>query len=431
MAQTPASISGNWLGTLDAGSQKLRLALQIENGTGSFISLDQGSAKMPIKQLEANGRSVKIDIGIATYEGTLDVAGRQIVGTFHQGGTSFPLNFSRVDKIEEVKRPQNPVRPFPYAEEEAAFKGGGGVALAGTLTLPKSGGPFAAVLLISGSGPQDRDEALMGHKPFLVLSDYLTRLGFAVLRVDDRGTGKSGGVFSDATYRDKVADAIASVEWLKARKDIDPKRIGVLGHSEGGAIGPLAANQSSDIAFVVMMAGPGLPGDQLLKQQGIDITRASGGDDAAVKKQVDLQSKMFQIVREEKDSAIAEKRIREMLGSLPGAEQQAHAAVSPTVRELIAYDPAPVLRNLACPVLALDGALDLQVSAKQNLPAIAAALAESKSGNWEVVSLPGLNHLFQTAKTGNVSEYSTIEETISPLALRTIGDWLQRVASRP
>lgn len=168
-----------------------------------------------------------------------------------------------------------------------------------------------------------------------------------------------------------------------------------------------------------------------MKQQGIDITRASGGDEAAVNKQVEVQSKLFQILREEKDSAVAEKRIREMLGSLPGAEQQAHAAVSPTVRELIAYDPATVLRNLACPVLAMDGTLDLQVSAKQNLPAIAAALAESKSGNWEVVDLPGLNHLFQTAKTGNVPEYSTIEETISPLALRTIGDWLQRIAARP
>jgi hypothetical protein len=211
LAQTPPSASGNWLGTLNAGGQKLRLALQIENGSGAMISLDQGSAKMPIKQLDVTARAVKIDIGIATYEGTLDTAGRQMTGTFTQGGTSFPLTFQRVDKIEEVKRPQNPVRPFPYVEEEVSFKGGGGVALAGTLTYPKSGAPFAAVLLLTGSGPQDRDEALMGHRPFLVLSDYLTRLGFAVLRVDDRGTGKSAGVFSDATYADKVADAVAGV----------------------------------------------------------------------------------------------------------------------------------------------------------------------------------------------------------------------------
>ncbi len=424
VAQT---ISGNWLGTLSAGGQKLRLALQIEDGGGAIISLDQGSAKLPIQKLDVNGRAVKIDVGIASFEGTLDSAGRQITGTFTQGGTSFPLDFQRVDKIEEVKRPQNPVRPYPYAEEEVSFKGGGGVLLAGTLTYPKSGAPFAAVLLLTGSGPQDRDEAIMGHRPFLVLSDYLTRLGFAVLRADDRGMGKSLGVFSDATYADKVADAIAGVELLKGRTEIDPRRIGLLGHSEGGVIAPLAANQSKDVAFVVMMAGPGVRGDQLMKQQGIDIVRANGGDESAVHQQVEIQSKMFQIVREEKDSAVAEKRILELLGAMPGAEMQAKAAVSPTVRELIAYDPAPVLRNLACPVLAIDGTLDLQVSAKQNLPAIAAALAESKSGNWAVANLPGLNHLFQTAKTGNVPEYSTIEETISPLALRTIGEWLQRV----
>jgi fermentation-respiration switch protein FrsA (DUF1100 family) len=431
LAQAPAAISGNWLGTLNAGGQKLRLALQIENGAGAMISLDQGMAKLPIKQFDVNGQAVKIDVGIASYEGTLDSAGQQITGTFTQAGTSFPLIFQRVDKIEEPKRPQNPARPFPYAEEEVSLKGGGGVALAGTLTYPKYGSPFAAVLLLTGSGPQDRDEAIMGHKPFLVLSDYLTRLGFAVLRLDDRGMGKSGGVFSDATYSDKVADAIAGVEWLKGRKEIDPTRIGLLGHSEGGAIAPLAANQSKDVAFIVMMAGPGVPGDQLMKQQGIDITRASGGDEAAVNKQVEVQSKMFQILREEKDSAAAEKRIKEMLGAMPGAAQQAHVAVSPTIRELIAYDPGTVLRRLACPVLAMDGTLDLQVSAKQNLPAIAAALAESKSGNWQVVDLSGLNHLFQTAKTGNVPEYSTIEETISPLALRTLGDWLRRVAARP
>jgi hypothetical protein len=178
-----------------------------------------------------------------------------------------------------------------------------------------------------------------------------------------------------------------------------------------------------------MMAGPGVPGDQLMKQQGIDIVRANGGGDAAVKQQVETQSKIFQILREEKDPVLAEKRIRDALGSLPGAEQQARAAVSPTMRDLISYDPGTPLRQLSCPVLAIDGSLDLQVSAKQNLPAIAVALAESKSTNWEIAQLAGLNHLFQTAKTGNIPEYSTIEETIAPVALRTIGDWLQRVTA--
>jgi pimeloyl-ACP methyl ester carboxylesterase len=429
LAQSGPDVNGKWLGTLEAGSQKLRLALDIENGQGAMISLDQGAARLPIKKLDVSGASVKIDVGIATYDGTL--SGQQISGTFHQSGMNFPLVLKRVDKIEEPRRPQNPQRPFPYAEEEVTFKGGEGVALAGTMTYPKTGAPFAAVLLLTGSGPQDRDEAIMGHRPFLVLSDYLTRLGLAVLRVDDRGMGKSSGDFSKATYEDKVADALAGVELLKNRKEIDGRRIGLLGHSEGGAIAELAASRSKDIAFIVMMAGPGVPGDQLMKQQGIDIVRANGGDDATVKKQVEMQAKIFQILREEKDPAVAEKRIRETLGAIPGAEQQARGAVSPTLRDLISYDPRPVLRQLSCPVLALDGALDLQVSAKQNLPAIAAALAESKSADWQVVQLPGLNHLFQTAKTGNVPEYSTIEETISPVALRTIGEWLQRVTARP
>jgi fermentation-respiration switch protein FrsA (DUF1100 family) len=243
--------------------------------------------------------------------------------------------------------------------------------------------------------------------------------------------GKSSGDFSKATYEDKVADALAGVDLLRNRKEIDGRRIGLLGHSEGGAIAEIAASRSKDIASIVMMAGPGVPGDQLMKQQGIDLVRASGGDDATVKKQVEIQGKMFQIVREEKDPVVAEKRMREMLGSMAGAEQQARAAVSPTIRDLISYDPGTTLRQLSCPVLAIDGSLDLQVSARQNLPAIAVALAESKSADWAVAQLPGLNHLFQTAKTGNIPEYSTIEETISPAALRTIGEWLQRVTARP
>jgi alpha/beta superfamily hydrolase len=428
LAQPATQVNGKWMGTLEAGPQKLRLALDVENGQGAFISVDQGSARLPIKKLDVTGASVKIDVGIATYDGTL--SGDQISGTFHQSGMNFPLVFKRVDKIEEPKRPQNPQRPFPYVEEEVSFKGGEGISLAGTLTYPKTGAPFVAVLLLTGSGPQDRDEAIMGHRPFLVLSDHLTRLGLAVLRVDDRGMGKSTGDFNKTTYEDKVADALAGVELLRNRKEIDSRRIGLLGHSEGGAIAEIAASRSKDIAFIVMMAGPGVPGDQLMKQQGIDIVRANGGDDATVKQQVETQGKIFQVLREEKDPSIAEKRIRETLGSLPGAEQQARAAVSPTIRDLIAYDPGITLRQLSCSVLAIDGSLDLQVSAKQNLPGIATALAESKSADWQVVQLPGLNHLFQTAKTGNVPEYSTIEETISPVALRTIGDWLQRVTAR-
>jgi pimeloyl-ACP methyl ester carboxylesterase len=411
LAQPATQVNGKWMGTLEAGPQKLRLALDVENGQGAMISIDQGSARLPIEKLDVTGASVKIDVGIATYDGTL--SGEQISGTFHQSGMNFPLVFRRVDRIEEPRRPQNPQRPFPYVEEEVTFKGGGGVSLAGTLTYPKTGAPFPAVLLLTGSGPQDRDEAIMGHRPFLVLSDYLTRLGLAVLRVDDRGMGKSSGDFSKATYEDKVADALAGVELLRNRKEIDGRRIGLLGHSEGGAIAEIAASRSKDVAFIVMMAGPGVPGDQLMKQQGIDIVRANGGDDATVKQQVGTQGKMFQILREEKDPSIAEKRIRETLGSLPGAEQQAarrFLRLSAT-----SFRTTRVRWCASYPALSwpLTAAWICRFRRNRTCPRLQPLWRRAKA-EWQVVQLPELNRLFQTAKTGNVPEYSTIDETISP-----------------
>ncbi len=420
-------LTGEWLGELKAGPQTLRVVLHLTPGGGTFESIDQG-ATLPLKSVSVEGHAVKVDIGIATFDGTLDPDSRQISGTFHQGPANLPLTFRHVEKSElpSVKRPQEPARPLPYAEEEVTYTGAGGAKLAGTFTYPKTGGPFIAALLITGSGAQDRDETLMGHKPFLVLSDYLTRAGYAVLRVDDRGTGKSEGVFEKTSYSDKSADVLAGIAYLKARKEVNPSRVGVIGHSEGGIIGPIAASQSRDIAFVVMMAGIGIPGARVMKQQGIDIVRASGGDDALVAKQVETQTKLFDIMRKVTDEASARKALVAEFGPGAFAEGQVAAILSPTLRDLVAYDPGPVLRKLSCPVLAIDGAKDLQVSAKLNLPAIAAALAESPSASWATVLLPDLNHLFQTARTGAVSEYSVIQETIAPLALRTITEWLAR-----
>jgi pimeloyl-ACP methyl ester carboxylesterase len=419
-------VSGKWLGELQAGPQKLRLAMEIDKSAGVFKSLDQG-AEMPIKKFAVANGAVTADYGIATFEGKLDAAGREIVGTFKQGPMTFPLTYKKVDAIRGPNRPQTPARPYRYAEEEVSYPSRGGAVMAGTLTYPKTGGPFPAVLLITGSGPQDRDETIMGHKPFLVLADYLTRNGFAVLRVDDRGVAKSTGNFATATFEDKVADALSGIEFLKSHKQIDKARIGVIGHSEGGIIGPLAANKSKDVAFVVMLAGLGVTGESVLRQQGIDIVRAAGSPEEAVQKQVEVQAKVFEVVRTERDNVVAEKKIRDLLAGMPGAEYQAKMALSPGFQDFLRYDPQPVLRSLACPVLALDGTLDLQVSAKENLPAIAAALAQSKSGNWSVMQLPGLNHLFQSAKTGQIGEYATIEETIAPSVLNIVREWMERV----
>jgi pimeloyl-ACP methyl ester carboxylesterase len=406
-------------------------------------SPDQGATGIPCDSATFDGQTLHVEIkrlGV-TYDGTLSKDGSEISGNFKQAGTTLPLILKRVEKPVATSRPQEPKRPFPYDEEEVSYenKAAPSVKLAGTLTLPKSNGPFAAALLITGSGPQDRDEALMGHKPFLVLSDYLTRRGIAVLRVDDRGVGKSTGNFGTATTKDFATDAVAGIEYLKTRKDIDPKRIGLIGHSEGADIAPMVAAESPDVAFIVMMAGTALPGDELLYLQSALISKANGASDDLVATTTQAQKQIFGIVKEEKDNTIAIKRIREVMErvrtGLPADQRQAlgygstgDAQIAPLVtpwfRYFLAYDPRPALRSVKCPVLAINGENDLQVPPRENLPAIEQALEEGGNPDHQIVKLAGLNHLFQTSKTGSPSEYAKIDETISPAALEVIGDWL-------
>jgi pimeloyl-ACP methyl ester carboxylesterase len=333
-----------------------------------------------------------------------------------------------------LRRPQEPVPPFPYNSEEATVVSGD-LRLAGTFTWPRQGGPFAAVVLLTGSGPQDRDEALFGHKPFLVLSDYLTRNGIAVLRLDDRGTGKSTGNFKEAGLPEFTADAIAAVQWLKTRKEVIPSKIGLVGHSEGGAVGPLAAIRCRDVAFLVMMAGPGVGFEALLEEQAAALMRAAGAPETTIEANRKLQTRMFAILRDEPDAQKATQRLSSLASELKtsspqqaaAVEAEAPALVGPELRSAFAYDPQATLRGVECPVLAINGALDRQVSADQNLSAIAAALAAGHNRDYTVEKLPGLNHLFQTARTGALSEYAQIDETISPRALHVIADWIASV----
>ncbi|NJD20351.1 MAG: alpha/beta hydrolase, partial [Gemmatimonadetes bacterium] len=346
-------------------------------------------------------------------------------------------------------RPQHPKPPFPYRAEEVAIPPGTpGVTLAGPLPLPQGTGPFPAVVLVSGSGPQDRDESLMGHKPFLVLADHLTRKGIAVLRYDDRGVGKSTGSFSTATSEDFAADALAAVAFLKARGDVGA--VGIAGHSEGGLIGPLAASRSADVAFLVMLAGPGLPGEEILYLQGDLIARAGGASEAQTAANRRIQEAMFGVVRTQPDSTAAvtemQHALQETLASLPADIRRAMeaeltpAALDAQIRQVnsrwfrffLTYDPRPTLAKVRVPVLALNGALDLQVPAEANLREVEAAL--KRGGNADVTArlLPGLNHLFQTARTGSPSEYADITETMSPAALEAVSSWiLQRFGRRP
>jgi pimeloyl-ACP methyl ester carboxylesterase len=375
------------------------------------------------------------------YEGTLGSDGIS-TGTFKQGGQSFPLNLSReaIEK-EETVRPQNPVKPYPYVEEEVTFENKEArIRLAGTLTLPHKNGNFPAVVLISGSGAQNRDEELMGHKPFLIIADYLTRNGIAVLRFDDRGTAASTGDFQTATSVDFSNDVEAAVKYLQTRKEINRKQIGLIGHSEGGIIAPMVAARSKDVAFIVLLAGTGIPGDQLLLLQQELILKASGISEQAWQSQSLVNRKAFDLIIQSTDTARLKldltSYLKQILKETPDVKPEIQSeedfirllitqCVNPWVQYFIKYDPAVALEKVKCPVLAINGEKDLQVPAKINLEAIQKAL--SKGGNKKVTvkEFPELNHLFQECQTGLPAEYATIEQTFSPIALDEILKWIQ------
>lgn len=433
---TPSDIDGDWLGTLDTGMGKLRLALHITNTdqglTATMDSLDQAANGMPITSMTRNGSSLKFDMKAinGAYDGIITNDLQSFTGTWTQLGKSWPLTFSKIKNASELerKRPQNPVRPYPYKEMEVTYKNPkADIDLAATLTIPEGKGPFPAVLLMAGSGPHDRDETLMGHKPFLVLADYLTRKGMVVLRADKRGCGKSGGNYSQAVMADFASDGDAAVAYLKTRPEVDPKHIGLVGHSEGGLEAPMVAVHNSDVAFVVMMAGPGVRGDQILSAQQKLIEASIGKTSAEIEKDADTQRAIFAILAKNEDDAAREKELRAALaGSVPEAQigMQVTVINSPWFRDFVNYDPEPTLSKLACPVLAINGEKDLQVPPDQNLPAIRKALESAGNKNFEVIEMPGLNHLFQTAQTGAIREYSEIEETMSPVAMEKISSWI-------
>jgi fermentation-respiration switch protein FrsA (DUF1100 family) len=438
----PSDIDGDWLGTLDTGMGKLRLVLHIANTdqglTATLDSLDQGAKGLPVTTITRTESALKFRMKTiaGAYDGTIskDLSGFE--GTWTQAGKSFPLAFRHVKNAAEIgprPRPQNPVKPYPYREEEVSYKNpAASISLAGTMTIPSGKGPFPAVLLMQGSGPHDRDETVFGHKPFLVLADYLTRKGIVVLRADKRGIGKSGGDYSQVVMQDFASDGAAGVAYLKTRPEVDPRKIGLIGHSEGGVEAPMAAAHNPDVRFVVLMAGMGVPGDQLLPEQLRQIERASGVSADQVEKDVATEREVLAAVERDKDDAVLQKELREKLsGKLPSPQLDAQLKLvsSPWFRSLLEYDPAAGLAKVRCPVLALNGAKDLQVPPQQNLAPIRQALASAGNTQDEVDELAGLNHLFQTAKTGAVSEYGEIEETMSPVAMEKVASWILKETS--
>ena len=434
-AVKPSDIDGTWQGTLDAGGAKLRLVLHLittkDGLTGSLDSPDQGAAGLPVSATKREGASLTVELKAigGKFVGAIAKDLSAIEGTWTQGGGSLPLVFKRGNGAAAAppRRPQNPAKPYPYREEDLTYENRqAGIKLAATLTIPQGKGPFPAVALITGSGAQDRDESLLGHKPFLVLADYLTRKGIAVLRTDDRGTAKSGGVFATATTAEFATDTEAAIAYLKTRPEVNPKKIGLIGHSEGGVIAPLVAARNRDVAFIVMMAGSAVPGDQIIVAQVVAGAEAAGVSHAAGAEAGVKQRKILDIVEQEKDETVRRQKLRAELGAaLPDAQFETvyQQLNSPWYRYFLTYDPGPALRQVTCPVLAITGEKDIQVPAQQNLPAIRKALEAGGNKSFEVVALPGLNHLFQNAKAGAVSEYGQIEETMSPVALEKIASW--------
>ena len=440
-----------WEGHLKVSSMSLRIVVKVfknEDGTiGAFMdSPDQNATNIPVALFTQTDDSLKFEVpsayGSGKYAGKIEKDSMVVVGKWTQLQMSLPLNLRKVEKLTEVKRPQTPHEPFPYKAEEVVFNNPtANIQLAGTLTLPTGEGKFPAVVMVTGSGKQDRDETIFNHKPFLVIADYLTRNGIAVLRYDDRGVAESKGNFSAATSADFAIDAISAVEFLKTRNEIDSKKIGIIGHSEGGMIAPMAAINSDDVAFIVLLAGPGLTGKDLLVLQTELILKAEGTDPEKLAKSVKQNKEAYEIVVNSPDSLTAYKRLEEMYqkdyASLTDSEKKnpensravfesnVKILLSPWFRFFLKYDPKPVLEKVKIPVLALNGEKDLQVPPKEDLKGIEEALKAGGNKNFKTVELPGLNHLFQTAKTGSRSEYGKIEETFAPEALKIIGDWIR------
>lgn len=448
-------LAGHWQGTLKPSPvAELRLALEITNAAsgqpaGVLVSLDQGNARMPLTTLSERAGAVRFEAAsvAGVFEGRFNADSSELAGDWSQGGGQLPLVFKRLAAAPSLARPQEPKPPFPYEVEEVVVENAAaGIKLAGTLTLPRGAGPHPAVVFITGSGPQDRDQAIMGHRPFFVLADHLTRADIAVLRCDDRGVGKSTGDFALATASDFVEDTLAQVAFLQARTGIDPKRIGLLGHSEGGLIAPRVAGQAPEVAFIVLLAGPGVPSEELLVRQARDLARVMGASEEVMASNAALQRDIFRVVRTEPDDARAETAVRKLITDQIAAltveqrallglsdamvEGQVRQVLTPWFRDFLAYDPRPALRKVKCPVLALCGDKDVQVAAEENLAAIREALAAGGNARVKVQTLPGLNHLFQACQTGAVAEYSQIEETFNPAAMKVITDWIREVTAR-
>ncbi|MGB8357576.1 MAG: alpha/beta fold hydrolase [Bacteroidales bacterium] len=441
-------IEGAWSGSISESVMTLRLVFnftltEADTVRATLDSPDQGAIGIPLGRVTLEGDTLIVDAPMlkGQFKGAI-ASDTTITGIWTQLGKKYPVELKRGAKPVTYNRPQEPVPPYPYKEEEVTFRNNiENFDLAGTLTLPEGNGPFAAVVMITGSGQEDRNETVFNHKPFLVIADYLARNGIAVLRYDDRGFGKSKGNAANATSLSFADDAAAAVSYLLGRPEINPKKIGLMGHSEGGLIAPIVASKNKNIAFIVSLAGTGVSGYNIIIKQTRDILAVSGVPEKEIEETVAANGKLFEMIIAEPDQRKLAKDAMEWYGKeldkkglTPEARKEQMAsftqglvsANNPWMRYFLATDPAPFWSEVKCPVLALNGEKDLQVNYEENLPAIKAALKKGGNKKVKTISLPMLNHLFQHCTTGAPAEYSTIEETFSPEALEIIAKWIKK-----
>jgi len=430
----PSSLTGDWFGSL--GSLACTAHLQDPPAGPRTATLDipaQNAQGLPLTFL-VRGDSVYLIVHVAAarFAGRRLPDGQSLAGQWQQGGQRIPLVLRR-GTTPAPKRPQTPQAPFPYESQDVRFTNPAAqLTLAGTYTRPRGQGPFPAVALLTGSGPEDRNETLFGHQPFAVLADYLTRRGIAVLRFDDRGVGQSGGTLQGTTSADYTTDAQAALAWLRTRPEVRKNRVALIGHSEGGTAAIQAATQPQGPDGLVLLAAPGLPGDEMIVQQVLALNRLHPITPAGLAKIEAQQRAILAAVMHNPDNAPARAQLLPLLNPSSATEAPTVARVetqiaqltSPAYRHLLADRPAQALPNVKCPVLALNGSKDVQVVAAPNLAAIRQGLAAGGNRRATVRELPGLNHLFQTAPTGTPSEYGVIEQTFAPEALLVISDWL-------
>ena len=435
--QSQAQIEGYWKGEIDLGTLKLEMAFNIkaiENGYSATLDVPaQGAFDFPVDETTFKDGHLQLTMSAmdASYSGTPKDG--VIEGEFTQRGMTFPLNLVKAEKKEQKKaRPQDPQPPFNYHIEEVTFVNEKeGNTLVGTLTIPEGEGPFPAMVLVSGSGQQDRDEELMNHRPFWIIADYCALHGIAVLRYDDRGIGGSKGEVENATSLDFSYDAEAAFDYLRNRKEINASKVGILGHSEGGVINFMVAARRPEVAFLVSLAGPSVNGIEVLKEQQAAILRASGMSEEAVQFSSSANAQLFDIIEASNDRVEADSLMRQLVKGWGYNEELTEQTVgqmtSPWMYYFLKYDPTEAIVKTNCPALLLNGSKDLQVIASQNLPGYEKIISEHGKTNLTLRELPDLNHLFQHCETGSPNEYFEIEETISPEVLVLIVEFVKGI----